>query len=86
LVPQPFVRLRGLAAVDDHGVPDDEGASSEHSQTAAAAISSGVPIRPIGSWAITSAWPSGVPPLKRCIIAVSMIQGQMAFTRMLDAA
>jgi len=27
-----------------------------------------------------------VPPLKRCIIAVSMIPGQMALTRMLDAA
>ena len=28
----------------------------------------------------------GVPPLKRCIISVSMIPGQMAFTRMLAAA
>jgi hypothetical protein len=75
-----------LPAVDDQGVPEDEQAASEHSETTAAAIASGVPIRPIGSCAITASRPSGVPPLKRCIIAVSMIPGQMALTRMLDAA
>src|SRR5688572_5220863 len=58
--------------------PTTNEAASEHSHTTAAAISAGVPIRPIGSCAITSARPSGVPPLKRCIIAVSMIPGQMA--------
>jgi hypothetical protein len=51
--------------------PRTKEAASEHSQSTAAAISSGVPIRPIGSWAIT---------------AVSMMPGQMAFTRMFDAA
>jgi hypothetical protein len=71
--------LRRLAAVDDHGVPDDERGGVRHSQTTAGAISSGVPIRPIGSCAITAGRPSGgVPPLKRCIISVSMMPGQMA--------
>ena len=50
--------LHRLAAVDDHGVADHEAAASEHSQTTAAAISSGLPIRPTGSSAITFARPS----------------------------
>src|SRR6266568_7995570 len=33
--------------------PTTKEAASEHSQTTAAAISSGVPMRPTGSWAIT---------------------------------
>ena len=37
-------------------------AASEESQTTAAAISSGFPIRPTGSCAITRSRPSGVPP------------------------
>ncbi len=57
---------------------------SEHSQTTAAAISSGLPIRPTGSCAITIFRPSGVPPLKRSIIGVSMIPGHTALTRMFD--
>jgi hypothetical protein len=45
--------LQSLAAVSDHGVSGDEEAASEHSQTTVAAISSGRPIRSIGSWAMT---------------------------------
>jgi hypothetical protein len=52
--------------------PTTKAAASEHSQTTAAAISSGLPIRPTGSSAITFARPSGVPPVKRPIIGVSM--------------
>ena len=62
--------------------PTTKAAASEHSQTTAAAISSGLPIRPTGSCATTLARPSGVPPLKRSIIGVSMIPGHTAFTRM----
>jgi hypothetical protein len=39
----------GLAAVDDHGMPATNEAASEHGQSTAAAISSGFPIRPVGS-------------------------------------
>src|SRR5205823_5755105 len=66
--------------------PMTKAASSEHSQTTAAAISSGFPIRPTGSCAITLSCPSGVPPVNRCIIGVSMIPGHTAFTRMFDCA
>ena len=52
--------------------PTMKAAGSEHSQMTAAAISSGLPIRPAGSSAITFARPSGVPPVKRPIIGVSM--------------
>ena len=61
-------------------------ASSEHSHRTAAAISSGRPMRPIGSWAMTAARPSSVSPVKRRIISVSMIPGQMALMRMSWAA
>jgi hypothetical protein len=61
-------------------------AASEHSQTTVAAISSGRPIRPIGSWAMTLSRSSGVPPVKRSIISVSMMPGQMALIRMFDEA
>jgi hypothetical protein len=47
-------------------------AASEHNQTTAAAISSGWPIRPTGSSAITFARPAAVPPVKRSIMGVSM--------------
>src|SRR5881227_4053400 len=66
--------------------PVTKEAASEHSQTTAAAISSGFPIRPTGSCAITLSRPSGVPPLNRCIIGVSMIPGHTAFTRIFDCA
>jgi hypothetical protein len=52
--------------------PIMKAASSEQSQMTAAAISSGVPMRPTGSSAITLARPSGVPPVKRPIMGVSM--------------
>src|SRR5437660_4996363 len=55
--------------------PMTKAATSEHSQTTAAAISSGLPIRPTGSSAITFARPSAVPPVKRPIIGVSMYPG-----------
>src|SRR5947209_16220577 len=64
--------------------PTMNAAPSEHSQTTAAAISSGLPIRPAGSSAITLARPSAVPPVKRSIIGVSMYPGQMALMRRLD--
>ena len=55
-----------LAAVDDQGAPDDEGARRIRAQPDdAAAIFSGLPICPTGSSAITFARPSGVPPVKR---------------------
>lgn len=57
--------------------------ASEQSQMTPAAISSGGPIRPTGSSAITLARPSGAPPLKRPIIGVSMYPGQIALIRML---
>ena len=41
--------------------PMTKAAISEHSQSTAAAISSGLPIRPIGFCAITRAKPSGYP-------------------------
>src|SRR2546430_16044475 len=63
--------------------PTTKAAVSEHSQTTAAAISSGLPIRPTGSSAITLARPSGVPPVKRPIIGVSMYPGQTALMRWL---
>jgi hypothetical protein len=52
--------------------PMTNAAASEQSQTTAAAISSGLPTRPTGSSAITLARHSGVPPVKRPIIGVSM--------------
>ena len=53
-------------------MPDDEGGRIRAQPDDGAAISSGLPIRPIGSSAITFARPSGVPPVKRPIIGVSM--------------
>jgi len=61
-------------------------AAGELSQSTAAAISSGCPMRPMGSWAITSARPASLPPVNRSIMLVSMIPGQMALMRMLSAA
>jgi hypothetical protein len=61
-------------------------AASEHSHKTVSAISSGLPILPIGSWEITAWRPSGVPPEKRSIIAVSMIPGQIALMRIFDCA
>jgi hypothetical protein len=66
--------------------PVTKEAASEHSQTTAAAISSGLPILPIGSIAITFPRPSEVPPVKRLIISVSINPGQSALTRMFDCA
>ena len=66
--------------------PVTKAAASEHSQTTAAPISSGFPIRPTGSCAIALARPSGVPPLNLSIIGVSMIPGHTAFTRMFALA
>ena len=66
--------------------PTTKAATSEHNQTTAAAISSGFPIRPTGSCAITPSRPSAVPPLNRYIIGVSMIPGHTAFTRIFDCA
>jgi hypothetical protein len=60
--------------------------SSEQRNSTAAAISSGLPIRPIGSKAIMFAMPSGVSPVKRDIIEVSVMPGHIAFTRMFDFA
>ena len=68
----PRVHRNGLAAGDEphytvwppsttRACPTTKAAASEHSQTTAAAISSGLPIRPIGSCAITLSRPSGVP-------------------------
>ena len=42
-------------------------------------------MRPMGSWAMTLSRPSAVPPVKRSIISVSMMPGQMALMRMFDA-
>jgi hypothetical protein len=58
--------------------PTTKAAASEHSQTTAAAISSGVPIRPTGSSTITFARPSGAPPEKRLNTGVSMDPGPTA--------
>src|SRR5207244_5903568 len=66
--------------------PTVKEAASEHSHTTALAISSGRPILPIGSSEITLARPSGVPPVKRAIIGVSIYPGQTALTRMFDDA
>jgi hypothetical protein len=74
-----------LSAVYDQGVAEQERGLVGTSQTTAAAISSGAPIRPIGSCAVIAARPSGVPPLTRWIIAVSVMPGQMALIRMLEA-
>ncbi len=43
-------------------------------------------MRPMGSWAMTRARPSSVPPLNRSIIGVSMMPGQIALIRMFCAA
>lgn len=75
-----------LAAVDDHRVPTVNAASSEQSQSTAAAISSGRPMRPTGSCAITAARPSSVSPVKRRIIPVSTMPGQIASMRIPSAA
>lgn len=61
-------------------------AASEQSQSTAAAISSGVPSRPMGSSAIRASRPPGVLSAKRWIISVSMMPGQTALTRTWDAA
>src|SRR2546423_1709614 len=65
--------------------PTTKEAASEHSHRTAAAISSGLPTLPIGSralaLAISLSRPSGVPPLKRSIIGVSMIPGHTALVR-----
>lgn len=45
-------------------LPTTKLAASEHNHTTVAAISSGLPILPIGSCAITACRPSAVPPLK----------------------
>src|SRR5919197_1323236 len=50
--------------------PTTKEAASEHSQRTALAISSGRPILPTGSCAITLSRPSAVPPVKRSIIGV----------------
>ena len=84
--PARLVLLNRLTAVDDHGVTDGKEAASEHSQRTASAISSGVPMRPMGSSEITLARPSAVPPVKRAIIGVSMYPGQMALMRTFCAA
>src|SRR5438128_10853252 len=93
----PALGVLCLAVGDEHhytvwppsmtiACPTTKAAASEHSQTTAAAISSGFPIRPIGSCAITLSRPSGVPPLNRSIIGVLMIPGHTAFTRIFDFA
>ena len=47
------------AAIDRERRADDESGSLEHSQMTISAISSGVPKRPIGSWAMICCAPSG---------------------------
>jgi hypothetical protein len=54
--------------------PMTKAAASEHSQTMAAAISSGVPILPTGSCAITLCSPSWVPPVNRCIAGIDLAE------------
>src|SRR4051794_22829558 len=66
--------------------PTVNAASCEHIHNTAAAISSGRPMRPIGSWPMTAARPSSVSPVKRRIISVSMMPGQTALMRMPCAA
>src|SRR5215208_5499875 len=66
-------------------LPTTKLAASEHNHTTDAAISSGVPILPTGSCTITACLPSGVPPLNRCIMRVSMIPGHTALMRMFDS-
>jgi hypothetical protein len=67
-------------------VPVVKEASSEHSHSTAEAISSGLPILPIGSWASTAWRPSGVSPKTRSIMWVSMMPGQTALIRTLADA
>jgi hypothetical protein len=52
----PRCNFDGTASFDSRPLIADA-AGSEHSQSTAAAISSGLPILPIGSWAITFATP-----------------------------
>jgi hypothetical protein len=56
-------------------------AASEHNQMMAVEISSGLFIIPTGSCEIIAWRLSGVPPLKRWIIEVSMIPGTTALMR-----
>ena len=67
-------------------LPTTKLAASEHNHTTVAAISSGLPILPTGSCAITACRPSAVAPLKRSIIGVSIIPGHTALIRMFDCA
>jgi hypothetical protein len=61
-------------------------ASFEHNQRTAPAISSGLPMRPTGSCAMTRARPSSVSPVNRDIIGVSMIPGHKALILMFLSA
>jgi len=66
--------------------PVTKEASLEDSHRTAAAISSGVPMRPMGSWSRIALLPSVVVPKTRSIMWVSMMPGQMALMRMPELA
>jgi len=56
----------GAETVTDQAVADGERA--QHSHSTAEATSSGLPMRPTGSWPMTRSRPSGLPPENRFII------------------
>src|SRR5215213_4339866 len=91
------VHRNGVTVGDEHhytvwppsttiACPTTKEAASEHSHRTAAAISSGFPILPMGSCEIIRWRPSGVSPVTRSIIWVSMIPGHTALTRMFACA
>jgi hypothetical protein len=67
-------------------VTDDEGGRLRAQPNDSRGDLLGLAILPTGSCAITLSRPSGVPPLKRSIIGVSMIPGHTALMRIFDFA
>ena len=86
MLPHLTTSLHRLAAVNDHGLADDEGGGIGAQPKDGCGDLLGPAHPSYRSWASTAWCPSGVSPKTRSIIWVSMMPGKMAFMRMLDVA
>jgi hypothetical protein len=75
-----------LPADDDHGMANHEGRHIRTQPDDGRGDFLGFPHPSDRLPRDTRCCPSTVPPVKRCIIEVSMMPGQTALTRMLDCA
>ena len=84
-VPDRALRMAALldrvAAVDRQRCPSTNDDSSEHSQSAAAAISSASAMRPIGCRSTTCFSSAGSSPIQSLTICERAVPGQIALTR-----